>query len=766
MQNRIILVFIIFLCSSLAFGQSRYEHLGNKYYEEYSYDRAIKYFESVKEKDTEVQRKLAISYFKLQDFDQSEWFYTQVVNSKEAISEDFFNFSQVLAMQEKYPESVRWMTSYHERKSGDAEAARKIKDPQYYLDLIKEDNGYKITSLDINSEQQDFGTSFYGNDVVFTSSRTGLETVVRRWNWNQLGFLDIYKAKLDTATYQLSEPTAHHKKFNKKYHEGPATFNEAGDIMIFTSNNYSGRSSKDEVTLEMFESRKENGKWGKPVAFPYNNKEFSIGHGSLTKDGNTLYFVSDMPGSIGGTDIYRSHRGENGEWTEPEHLGEEINTEANEMFPYIHPDTVLFFASNGHPGLGGLDIFYIDTRENGLNKTVNMNSPVNSSKDDFAFIMNEGKKKGFFSSNRIGGLGDDDIYAFHRDKSLKFNQLLRGKVIDELGHIVPFVKVLLYDTDGAVLGEVVTDDKGDYKFELKDGKSYNLMAEKEGHSLGLGKIETYDEKRDYIQDLMILGPNTHVDLDLPINTEVNKLGFDDNMLVYSGVFPDSPGLSLHSMVRDMRNGEPLSNAQISLYDKSTGEETVLISPATGDNTWYLDPKRYANSRYSVRVIKDGYYPMEFDFDTSDDALGQYSFMTNLIPMLEEGEEINMNLADIFSIDPIYFDLDKHNIRPDAALELNKVVDVLHQYPNMVLELSSHTDCRASKGYNNRLSNSRAKATARYIRERIEVASRITGKGLGEEDLVNDCECEGEVISDCSEEEHQRNRRTEFRIVKM
>jgi outer membrane protein OmpA-like peptidoglycan-associated protein/tetratricopeptide (TPR) repeat protein len=766
MQNRIILVFIIFLCSSLAFGQSRYEHLGNKYYEEYSYDRAIKYFESVKEKDTEVQRKLAISYFKLQDFDQSEWFYTQVVNSKEAISEDFFNYSQVLAMQEKYPESVRWMTSYHERKSGDAEAARKIKDPQYYLDLIKEDNGYKITSLDINSEQQDFGTSFYGDDVVFTSSRTGLETVVRRWNWNQLGFLDIYKAKLDTATYQLSEPTAHHKKFNKKYHEGPATFNEAGDIMIFTSNNYSGRSSKDEVTLEMFESRKENGKWGKPVAFPYNNKEFSIGHGSLTKDGNTLYFVSDMPGSIGGTDIYRSHRGENGEWTEPEHLGEEINTEANEMFPYIHPDTVLFFASNGHPGLGGLDIFYIDTRENGLNKTVNMNSPVNSSKDDFAFIMNEGKKKGFFSSNRIGGLGDDDIYAFHRDKSLKFNQLLRGKVIDELGHIVPFVKVLLYDIDGTVLGEVVTDDKGDYKFELKDGKSYNLMAEKEGHSLGLGKIETDDEKRDYIQDLMILGPNTHVDLDLPINTEVNKLGFDDNMLVYSGVFPDSPGLSLHSMVRDMRNGEPLSNAQISLYDKSTGEETVLISPATGDNTWYLDPKRYANSRYSVRVIKDGYYPMEFDFDTSDDALGQYSFMTNLIPMLEEGEEINMNLADIFSIDPIYFDLDKHNIRPDAALELNKVVDVLHQYPNMVLELSSHTDCRASKGYNNRLSNSRAKATARYIRERIEVASRITGKGLGEEDLVNDCECEGEVISDCSEEEHQRNRRTEFRIVKM
>lgn len=435
--------------------------MGNKYFDEYSYDRAIRYFKTIKEKSVDINRKLAISYFKTEDFEQSEWHYTQVVNSNEVIVEDYFNYSQVLAMQENYPESVRWMTIYHEKKSTLEGTTASIEtDPEYYLDLIKEDNGYVVKNIQINSPEQEFGTNFYGEDIVFASTRSEMQTVVRKWNWNQLAFLDIYKSELDTTTLELGEPVAHHKKFNKKYHEGPATFNEAGDIMIFTSNNYQGRSSKDVVTLELFESRKKDEKWGKPVPLPFNDKEYSVGHGSLSKDGNTLYFVSDMPGSYGGTDIYRSERKKNGNWGEPVHLGEEINTSGNEMFPYFHPDSVLFFASNGHPGLGGLDMFYNDTRELGVNRTTNMNAPINSSRDDFAFIMNDNRTKGFFSSNRIGGAGNDDIYAFHREDPLKFNQLLRGKVMDEIGQIIPNVRVLLYDVNGNILDEVLTGEDG------------------------------------------------------------------------------------------------------------------------------------------------------------------------------------------------------------------------------------------------------------------------------------------------------------------
>jgi outer membrane protein OmpA-like peptidoglycan-associated protein len=763
-----VLILAILLTSISSFGQSRKEMMGDKYFADYSYDRAIKYYEAVDEKSTDVLRNLAISYYKMQDFDQAEWYYTQVVAQEDKTIEDMFNFSQVLAIQEKYPESVRWMTRYHEQKSGDSRAAKTIKDPEYYRDLIKEDNGYVIRNLEINSDEQDFGTTFFKDDVVFTSSRTGVQTVVRKWNWNQLGFLDLYKADLDTSNYELSSPFPHHKKFNKKYHEGPASFDEAGEVMIFTRNSYKGRNSSDEIILEMYESRLEDGEWSKPKAFKYNDKDYSTGHGSLSADGNTLYFVSDMPGGHGGTDIYRCYRTEKGDWSEPELLSDEINTEGNEMFPFIHPDSVLFFASNGHPGLGGLDVFYHDIRQNGLNRTTNMNAPVNSSKDDFAFILNRERDKGFFSSNRIGGMGDDDIYAFEREKPMKFHQLLRGKVIDEIGQIVPRVKVLLFNEEGEIIGDVTTLDDGNYVFEVDEGQVYSMAAVKDDYSKGLGFLETKEPKRDYIHDLMIRKPVKEMDLsmDAAIDMNTNELNEGDTPLLFKNVDTESEGLSLHSMIRDVRTDDAIDGAEVYLYDKITGEEILLVSPETGDNTWYLEPEEYSDRRYSVKIVKEGYYPMEFDFDTPSEMLGQHQFMARLIPVLEEGEELNMDLSDLFAINPIYFDLDKYNIRDDAAVELEKIIDIMHEYPDMVIELTSHTDCRASKGYNNRLSTNRARATAKYLRNRLEDGSRVTGKGLGEMELVNDCECEGEVVSDCSEEEHQLNRRTEFRIVKM
>lgn len=766
-MKHFIIILILIISASTIQGQGRNEVMGTKYFDDYSYDRAIRYLKSVKEKSVDINRKLAISYFKVEDYEESEWYYTQVVNSNEVIVDDYFNYSQVLAMRENYPESVRWMTIYHEKKSTQEGTVASVNsDPEYYLDLIKEDNGYVVKNIEINSPEQEFGTNFHGDEVVFTSSRSDVKAVVRKWNWNQLSFLDIYKSELDTVTWELSEPVAHHKKFNKKYHEGPASFNKAGDIMVFTSNNYRGRNSNDVVTLELFESHRKGESWGKPVPLPFNNKEYSVGHGSLTQDGNTLYFVSDMPGGLGGTDIYRAERKSNGEWGDPIHLDAEINSPGNEMFPFFHQDSVLFFASNGHPGLGGLDMFYIDIRELGINRTTNMNAPVNSSRDDFSFIMDDERKKGFFSSNRIGGMGNDDIYAFHREEALKFNQLLRGRVIDEIGQIVPNVRVLLYDQKGNVIDKIMTTSDGEYRFELEEGVSYSLVGEKEGHSKGLNKVNTTDYQRDYVMDLMIRKPGV-LDTEVrPYDLNASNLEIGDEKLVYKDFMAESPGLSLHSMIRDIKTGEPIPGSQIVIYDKITGEETVMISPETGDNTWLLDPERYANGRYSIKIIKEGFHPMEFDFETPEEMMGQHSFMAKLIPYLGPDEELDLNLAEVFNVGPIYFDLDKYTIREDARPELDKVVELMKAYPDMVIDLSSHTDCRASKGYNERLSNNRARATAKYIRKELKDDKRITGTGLGEMELVNDCECEGAVVSDCDEDEHQRNRRTEFRIVRM
>lgn len=765
-MTRPILIAVMFLSLGASLcGQSRLELIGTRNFEEYSYDRAIKYFEEIDEKSIDVKRKLAISYFKTQDYDQSEWYYTQLVDSPDAVSEDYFNYSQVLAIQEKYPESVRWMYKYQEEKADDSRASSKLNNPTYYEDLVKEQNGYEINNLSINTNETEFGASFYKEDVVFVSSRSGVETIVRKWNWNQMGFLDIFQADMDTSDYDLTDPERHHKKFNKKYHEGPASFNEEGDLMVFTRNNYKKRSSSDEVNLEMYESKLVDGQWQKPSPLPYNNREYSVGHGTLSKDGNTLFFISDQPGSYGGTDLYVAHRNENGDWGPATQFGDEINTEGNEMFPYMHTDSILFFSSNGHPGIGGLDIFFIDLRDNGLKRVSNMNSPVNSSKDDFAFIMNDERTKGYFSSNRVGGKGDDDIYAFIREQPLKFYQLLRGKVIDQLGVVVPNTKVLMRNAKGEVIAEVVADEKGRYMFEVEEDESYSLIAEKQDYSRGLGKILTDSQTMEFTQDVMIT-KTYDLGMDGPFDLGVRVVDYEDDRLVYRELDTISPGLSLMSMVRDIRTGAPVPGALIYLYDKITGEETVLESPDNGDNTWILNPEEHANMRYTIRVEKSGYQPMEFDFDTPEDQFGQHTFLTKLIPILAPDEVLDIDMATIFDIGPIYFDLDKYEIRPDAAQELDKVVELMRAKPDMVIELIAYTDCRASITYNDRLSNNRAIATAKYIRKRIKNDERVTGKGLGEKKLVNDCECEGEVVSDCSEEEHQRNRRTEFTILKM
>ena len=641
-----------------------------------------------------------------------------------------------------------------------------VADPEFYQDLAKEQNGYSVSNLAINSDEQEFGTAFYKEHVVFVSSRVGMEAVVRRYNWNQKGFLDIFQAEIDTSDFTLSNPVRHHKKFNKKYHEGPASFNKDGNIMVFTRNNYSGRSAKDEINLELYESKFIDGKWQKPKSLPFNSKEYSVGHGTLTPDGNRLYFVSDMPGGYGGSDIYRSDRLETGEWGDPVRMENGINTEGNEMFPYMHQDTVLFFASNGHPGLGGLDVFYIDLRETGIQKVTNLSAPVNSSKDDFAFLIDEDRKKGFFSSNRTGGQGDDDIYAFTREEPLNFYQLLRGRVIDEIGQVVPNTKVLLRNTDGEVIAEAVADEDGKYKFLVEENKKYSLIGEKEGHSRGLGKFETDDATRDFSQDLMVVRSPEVFGLDDPFDMSADGLDMSDDKLVYKSIDPNPPGLSIHSRVLDIQTGRPIMDVQIALYDKLTGEETFMESPETGDNTWILDTELYGNKRYAVKVLKDGYQPMEFDFETPPEAMGQHAFMTKLIPILEEGEKLDVDIAEVFDVAPIYFDLDRSEIRADAKVELDKIVELMNAKPNLEIEFSSHTDCRASKTYNERLSKRRAYATARYIKKRITKPSRISGTGFGENELANKCECEDQVIVECSEEEHALNRRTEFHIVKM
>lgn len=405
--------------------------------------------------------------------------------------------------------------------------------------------------------------------------------------------------------------------------------------MYFTRNNFfegEKGSDKDGINnLKIFSAELVNGVWTNIKGVHFNNDEYSVGHPSVSSDGKKLYFTSDMPGGIGGADIYVVAINEDGTLGTPKNMGNIVNTEGNEMFPFIHNEGTLFFSSDGHVGFGLLDIFAtIEDENNSVVNILNLGEPINSLKDDFSYYLSEEGFDGYISSNREGGVGDDDIYKFTRIPPL----MLKGQIFDDANN-EPIVdaKVVLKDANGEEIAYFITEANGYYEHIVDRDANFTLEGSKEKYT--------------------------------SLTKEFNSFNLD--------------------------------------------KEKELV----------------VNLNVGLKPIEDV-----------------------------------VLLADL---EIIYFDLDKSNIRPDAALELDKVVALMNKYPGMVIRLESHTDSRANDDYNIRLSNRRAKSTYEYIISNGIDASRITEyKGFGETQLVNKC---SNGVK-CSKEEHQLNRRTEFVIIKM
>ncbi|MFM7021780.1 MAG: OmpA family protein [Flavobacteriales bacterium] len=627
-------VFVFLFFSALtAFAQGdKHEKSGSNFFAQFNYKKAIEQYEAADSLSIEGKRKLADSYRFTNDNQKALALYKQLATASTASAIDIFLYAQTLKMTGNYEDANLWMQKFNALNNKDSRGQEHVAFPTYATDLKKDDSRYKIITLNINSEQEDFSPSYYNNKVVFASSREKLKAVNRKWNGNQLPFIDMYVA--DTAKEgQLANATIFPTSFNEKYHDGPASFSKDGKLMVFTRNNYEAESGNGTKKLKMFYSTFNGEKWTEPQAFTFNSNEYSTGHPSVTADGKTIYFVSDMPNGKGGTDIYKITLNSDNTWSAPKNLGDTVNTEGNEMFPFYHESGLLYFASNGHVGLGGLDIFWIDLKKK--QRAQNLGFPINDRFDDFALIINENQTSGFFSSNREGGKGFDDIYGFQVIKPLIVKKTIAGVSKNTKNKIVPYATVTLFDDKMQVLDSVKSDSLGRFAFVVDPDLDFNLTGTKEKHLPGKNTVSTKTDKDTAFADVVL-----------------NELA------------------------------------------------------------------------------------------------------------------VGSDLAKILKINPIYFDYDKFFIRPDAAVELDKIVAIMNEYPTMEIELGSHTDCRASKGYNFKLSDKRAKASAEYIRARISNPKRIYGKGYGESKLVNGCECEGTKKSVCSEEEHQQNRRTEFVIIKM
>ena len=732
-----ILTAFICIVSLSILGQSGKLKKADNHFDRLSYAYAAELYEELigSEVDSpELKSKLAQSYMKMDNYTKSAEYFSKMIDSPEAKPEDYYNYSYVLKQTGNYAESDKWMTKYSQTAMADSRSELFLADTEYRTKIEKNQAFFSLENLTLNTSSADFG-GYYNpteDQFYFSSARNKRAFVKNEWSWDANRFLDLYKVSVSNEN-TIGEPSKV-SKINTKYHEGPLVFAPDGKTVYFTRNNISsGKKRRDDQNIQNLKiymaTVDANGNWVNEIEFPFNSKDYSVGHPSISKDGKTLYFVSDKPGGFGGADIYKTEILGNNSFGEIVNLGSKINTEGQEMFPFADNENRLFFSTDGHPGMGGLDVFVAFMNEKEIGKVLNIGLPVNSRFDDFAFTMSKDFQHGFVSSNRDGGKGSDDIYAVSLIRPFTFGVTIKGIVKDKNGNIIPFAKVDLKDENGNITESVVADNDGAYSFLAEQDKKYKLSGSQSNYFDGMNSASTFTKEQVVYADLIL---------------------------------EKDPGLSMYALITDKKTGLPIEGVEVYITDNMKDKSKKVITPASGDFREALfDKKLNDRGSYNLLLQKEGYFSKTVTFNTLFDKPGQYDI--HAILDLSMDPEVK-DLAEMIQINPINFDLNKYNIRPDAALELDKIVDIMNKYPNMVVELGAHTDCRASKTYNMSLSDRRAKASAEYIKKKITNPERIYGKGYGESLLLNGCECEGTVKSDCSEEEHAKNRRTEFKVI--
>ena len=609
------------MVSGMLSAQNQYTKSADKLFNRYEYVDAAKEYLKLAEgskADSYVYKQLAESYYNVFNTKEAVKWYAKVVEQKQD-AETYYKYAQMLKAEGNFTEADKQMQQFAQLAPNDQRAKTFVSKPNYLPELQGQTKLYDVAKSDISSDKTDFGAVLTNdNNVYFASSRN---TSRKNSSWNEEPYLDIYKATYN-ANGTISDAVAV-ENINTKWHDGPVSITSDGTTMYYGSESFNEKEfTKDKPKnakfgkIYLYKATKEGDNWGNSKPLPFNNKGYDVRNPSISKDGKTLYFSSNMPGGLGGEDIWKvSVNGD--EYGTPENLGQKVNTEANESFPYITDDNVLFFSSNGKTGFGGLDVFKMDLNKG--TEAINVGEPVNTSKDDFAFTYNTTKKVGFFSSNRDGV---DNIYK-----------------ADPICNVQALVRV-------------------------KDAKTGNVI---EGATVML-----LDEKQTTIT----------------------------NQTTAS-------------------NGETLSG--------------VLC-----------------NTSYNAQVSKQGYESGVFEVAKAEnDQVVVEALLTPIVPIITEKEVI---------LQPIYFEYDRSNITADGAAELNKLVLVMNENPNMIIFAKSHTDSRGSDKYNINLSDRRAKATVQYLISKGIAKERISGQGFGESEPKVACKS-------CTEEEHAQNRRSEFLIVK-
>ncbi|MBK6983536.1 MAG: OmpA family protein [Bacteroidetes bacterium] len=732
MNKSIIIFSIISLLALESVAQNPTIKSANKLYSSKLYVQAIPKYESALRKDSanaDVLTNLGDCY-RLTNNNRGQLIcYGKLVKTGKAEDIHKLYYGQALMEAGKYDDAKKYMEEYKGDKRGEA-FTKAITNLQKFS---KNADAYALKEFMHNSKFDDFSAFTFMNDkIIFTSNRTKSTWITRRHGWTGNSYCHMFMTeKNEFGEYET--PAMFIADYAPKFNDGPFCASKDGTNIFFTRNstNKKDQSLDGSQKLKIMQATILNDNLQSLMVLKFNSNEYNCAHPALSADGKTLYFASDMGGGQGGMDLYYCKKDAGGAWSSPINLGEKVNTKGNELFPSITEDNILYFASNGHEGLGGLDIYETKIRDDKAGKVYNMGKPVNSEHDDFAYNLNADGKKGFLSSNRKNGGMNDDIYnvdvlrKVSRGKTVNF--IIKDKNTQEL---LPLTTIKL-NTDS-----FMTNEKGEFQTVLEEDINYALLVKK----------EKYFEMQDSI--------STKSSTEEEEFTKTIELEIDPNLTLLAGIY-------------DAKTGAGIEGVKIIIKDLAISNDFELLK--TEKNGEYRKPikgKKIGDKLlYLVTIEKEGYVTKTLNFTYDIKKEGEIQ-MNELLALTIGKVEVGMDLAKMIDIKPIYFDLGKSKIRPDAAIELNKVVAIMKEYPNMIIELGAHTDCRGGAAANLKLSGARAVSAAGYIVKQGIDKSRISGKGYGESKLLNTCGCEGKVKSTCTEYEHSVNRRTEFIIVKL
>jgi outer membrane protein OmpA-like peptidoglycan-associated protein len=790
-KNFYLLALVLVLFSGNLVAQSAKLEKAKRMMKELDYQNAIELFNSILAKGTnaEASINLAECYRKIGDSKNAEFVYGQVVRLPEAQPIHSLYYGEMLQRNGKCDLAKEWYQKFVTAVPEDVRGQYLSKACDYEEELkTKNADVYDVKKATINSDVDDFGGHFYKDGIVFASERDKGVMSKRTHSWTGQPFLNLYFVPIKgcgtDVTYGRPEPFS--TDLNSKFHDAVVTFNKEQSQVFFTRNNYShGKAATDDqgvMKLKIYTAKK-TGKsgWGNEESLPFNSDEYSCAHPTLSVDGSKLYFASDMPGGFGGMDLYVSEL-EGGKWGPATNLGPGVNTEGHELFPFIHQSGRLYFASDGHMGMGGMDIIYVDDKGNGAWSTPeNVGAPINSSDDDFCYNVNEDGTCGFFSSDRAGGAGRDDIYSF-----TKSSAPIKVFVYDAVTKLPIENATLVADK---LKRTVKTGKDGKVSFEMKFNTCSDFAATMEGYEP--------NHKEGCVKDA---GALDNAVVEIPLSKLMKHS-------VEGVVFDLSTGLplpdaivqliggkdSLKSMTTDAsgRYSFPLDNGfcykirgEKDKYLAVSTEDTICTKDLAENKVYLVNLNLQPSTVVAEKPATPGqpagnpgtpvtggpvYDPKKGSYAVNDKpANGNINGVT-----YKEGKIVNDPKSSAFVPAPskyidekasyllhVYYDFDQAFLRDESKPELQKLRKMMKDNPNYIVEIASHTDARGSDSYNNRLSQRRAESVVRWLVTNGIERDRLVPRGYGESMASNQCV----NLIPCTEKEHQMNRRTEFRVL--